>query len=140
MLPSRWFPELQHFPDEQAAPAALLQTRARILQQPGHALLLAGLILAAAVLIALVVIGLKWRFRVDATWLAMLSGVLAGGIGVAIAQFKLRRPMQRDLRRQPVNMGIPVCTGCGYDLRGNTSGRCPECGVQVHTSDASEPS
>lgn len=24
---------------------------------------------------------------------------------------------------------VPSCCGCGYDLRGNTSGRCPECGL-----------
>ena len=27
------------------------------------------------------------------------------------------------IRRQPAG----VCTGCGYDLQGNVSGRCPEC-------------
>lgn len=27
--------------------------------------------------------------------------------------------------------GLPdVCRGCGYDLTGNTSGACPECGRQ----------
>gem|GEM_PF-7012270 len=27
-----------------------------------------------------------------------------------------------------------ACRACGYDLRGNTSGRCPECGGVVHPS------
>ena len=26
-----------------------------------------------------------------------------------------------------------MCEGCGYDLRGNVSGRCPECGLPVST-------
>ena len=25
----------------------------------------------------------------------------------------------------------PFCTRCGYDLTGNTSGRCPECGTAL---------
>jgi hypothetical protein len=27
------------------------------------------------------------------------------------------------------SVGRPRCRSCGYDLRGNTSGRCPECGT-----------
>jgi hypothetical protein len=34
---------------------------------------------------------------------------------------------RRDVRRVPV--GLCVC--CGYDLTGNVSGRCPECGTAV---------
>jgi len=30
--------------------------------------------------------------------------------------------------RRRVRVGEGLCTGCGYDLRGNTSGACPECG------------
>lgn len=24
-----------------------------------------------------------------------------------------------------------ICRACGYDLRGNVSGRCPECGIEI---------
>lgn len=33
----------------------------------------------------------------------------------------------RDRKRIPSN----CCQGCGYNLTGNTSGICPECGVQI---------
>lgn len=36
--------------------------------------------------------------------------------------------MQTFIRSRFVN-GIP-CRNCGYDLTGNVSGRCPECGIQ----------
>ena len=36
------------------------------------------------------------------------------------------------LRRPPVLEGH--CVSCGYDLRGNVSGRCPECGTPVPPS------
>lgn len=32
---------------------------------------------------------------------------------------------------------IPSCSGCSYDLTGNTSGRCPECGAAVDRGDES---
>lgn len=31
------------------------------------------------------------------------------------------------------------CLSCGYDLRGNTSGRCPECGTPIPVSKKSDP-
>ncbi len=33
-------------------------------------------------------------------------------------------------RRGDARRGAGLCIRCGYDLRGNVSGRCPECGVE----------
>lgn len=33
--------------------------------------------------------------------------------------------------RVPFDMRGVACLGCGYDLTGNTSGRCPECGLEI---------
>ena len=55
------------------------------------------------------------------------------GVCVAIGMFGLlwlqRRAMRRDIRRILVKRGVTICIPCGYDLTGNTSGRCPECGT-----------
>jgi hypothetical protein len=40
----------------------------------------------------------------------------------------------RRLRRRPCQLGH--CRRCGYDLTGNVSGVCPECGSPVATSGA----
>jgi len=40
----------------------------------------------------------------------------------AVATLFLRRSERRDRRRG-------ACGECGYDLTGNVSGRCPECGA-----------
>lgn len=37
-------------------------------------------------------------------------------------------------RRTPSTM--PLCIACGYNLTGNTSGRCPECGYEVRSAGA----
>ena len=35
----------------------------------------------------------------------------------------------RDIRRRRRRRLSGVCVGCGYDLTGNVSGVCPECGT-----------
>ena len=41
----------------------------------------------------------------------------------------LRRMVLDRLRGHLRELGIPVCVSCGYDLRGQTTSRCPECGT-----------
>ncbi len=47
-----------------------------------------------------------------------------------------KRGVTRRMRRGLCELGIPVCLECGYDLRGNNSGVCPECGA---VADGEEP-
>ena len=42
-----------------------------------------------------------------------------------------RRSIQRSLWRKLAARGIPCCMHCGYNLTGNVSGVCPECGEQI---------
>ena len=37
------------------------------------------------------------------------------------------RGIRRELRRELLERGMPVCASCGYDLRGQIEARCPEC-------------
>lgn len=46
-----------------------------------------------------------------------------------VAWYSLRRPLvRRSLREQLAAKGVPICVGCGYDLRAQIEPRCPECG------------
>ncbi|MDB5355283.1 MAG: hypothetical protein JWN24_1736 [Phycisphaerales bacterium] len=36
-------------------------------------------------------------------------------------------------RRSLIRLGRGCCRGCGYDLTGNTSGVCPECGTRIES-------
>lgn len=65
-------------------------------------------------------------------WLRLLleyamAGVFGLALGASISiLFKKRR--QQILRRLLREEGVPVCLHCGYNLRGQTEPRCPECG------------
>ncbi|HEX8910990.1 MAG TPA: hypothetical protein VF796_01425 [Humisphaera sp.] len=59
---------------------------------------------------------------------SILPGVLVGGLAVFIVtvaahQWPARLAIHYVRRRLPGR-----CSGCGYDLTGNESGVCPECG------------
>ena len=62
----------------------------------------------------------------------VISGALIGlAQGALIATFinwSYRKPLQRFLREKLNSLGIPTCVHCGYDTRGLTVPRCPECG------------
>jgi hypothetical protein len=45
----------------------------------------------------------------------------------AAAVYALYRPRERRRRRRAMGQ----CVACGYDLRGNVSGLCPECGARA---------
>jgi hypothetical protein len=38
-----------------------------------------------------------------------------------------RKLLQRFLREKLNSLGVPTCHQCGYDIRGLTEPRCPEC-------------
>jgi len=50
------------------------------------------------------------------------------GLGCAIVRNRLRRKARMFLADR---FGCRICVPCGYDLTGNTSGICPECGAAV---------
>lgn len=56
----------------------------------------------------------------------------------------LERRATRLLREHLISLGQAICLKCGYDLTGNVSGICPECGTEVvakiETTSAGRPS
>ena len=41
-----------------------------------------------------------------------------------------RRAIRKELRKELLERGMPVCLGCGYHLCGQVEPRCPECGSE----------
>ncbi len=60
-------------------------------------------------------------------WLLIPSGVFSFGVGAALFWSMKRRALRRQLR-VAIEELTSCCVACGYDLTGNQSGTCPECG------------
>jgi len=58
--------------------------------------------------------------------LTRLAGVLASPLMLMTIIALIRGPLRRFLRRRS-----GLCQRCGYDLKGNVTGVCPECGRPV---------
>ena len=56
-------------------------------------------------------------------------GLLSAIALFGLFPFFLRRFLRRDIRKAMIAMML--CPVCGYDLTGNESGVCPECGTEV---------
>lgn len=56
-------------------------------------------------------------------------GLLGLGFG-AIVGAGIWRPLSKGR----IEAGVVACSRCGYDLRGNESGTCPECGKVIQKS------
>jgi hypothetical protein len=63
---------------------------------------------------------------VEYTSLAIFAVLAMFGAGVAL--WLVRIPIRRSLRESLIACGMPLCMHCGYDVRGQTDPRCPECG------------
>lgn len=59
-------------------------------------------------------------------WPYIALGCTIGGTGLFALAIPVVREWHSIVRRNRGHEGL--CPNCGYDLRGNTSGRCPECG------------
>lgn len=66
------------------------------------------------------------RVRVALGLVCLMGGVFACVVAVARAWSAFVAE-----RRRLARLRAGCCGGCGYRLRGNTSGRCPECGLPV---------
>jgi len=83
-----------------------------------------------------VLIGLAWRLVSPGTmppgYMTLCIPALVGVAG-CIARVRLRRRRRREEidRRRAGRLRAGLCPRCEYNLTGNVSGRCPECGERI---------
>lgn len=65
---------------------------------------------------------------------AILLGIIFGVPVYSVVMWRIKRRAARvEFRRKN-----GICVNCGYDLRGNTTGVCPECGEPVEKIETPE--
>lgn len=67
----------------------------------------------------------NWQYCLRAAWPYCIIeiGLIIGTVIVFILDHFLIRHVEIDLN---------ACSACGYSLKGNETGRCPECGATMH--------
>ena len=75
-------------------------------------------------------------------WLTYPSSLVVAFTGILLLPLLLlvihRTPLGRACWAILAARGEPICTACGYNLTGNVSRRCPECGNQTYRADTAE--
>jgi len=122
-------PELRRVPDEEQRRIMFKQT---LIVAMGDWAMIAGL------LIPILAPALRWMESYAKrlgtvgyfpTGLIVVTGILIAWTSLGI--LVQRSTVRRDVRKLLHSDGIAICVPCGYDLTGNSSGKCPECGVAI---------
>ena len=131
----RLYPDLARAPDAQVRRDVWRNAAKRCRQS-----LLLGLVLAVIVggLVLGAFVGVSRDFVVSPWWPPLLRGLVAAYIVwlvlslfyPLVARDRMRRLLWEHLAKE----GVPICTGCGYDLRGQIGAVCPECGRPLERS------
>lgn len=76
-----------------------------------------------------------WVYWGAPNWVGLLGfipGPVVAFVGASTLTLRVfRRRVRRELRELLRQRGIKVCPRCGYNLAGNESGICPECGTVI---------
>lgn len=128
-LRSWLYPELAMFPREEDRDLAARKVSAIVHSRPGFR------IRAVAVIGALV--GVRWvadelnvfpgAIGAVVLWLLCFVGAAICAVGIVWPVGEIRRMLRQSL----CECGVPTCIRCGYNLKDNLSGRCPECGTPI---------
>ncbi len=124
------YPELEHFERDDVpgvASEALTFAKHEVMRTWRFwltLLALAGLYMTATALAA-------WTMTQhfgSPDWVRHVAGACCGVV-VSLAAWRVFRDrIRRHLREKLIQLGVPICLPCGYDLRASTD-RCPECGA-----------
>ncbi|MGD8453252.1 MAG: hypothetical protein PVJ57_15655 [Phycisphaerae bacterium] len=124
---ARFCPEFALFPTAEDAKRAQRELTFAMLRWPSTWVTTA---IAALIVIPLAIILTRVlaHLGVPDFFYSVITGGLAGCAGALGLRLPVRKRSRRFLRQCLIERGVPVCLHCGYDLRGQTAPRCPECG------------
>jgi len=69
----------------------------------------------------------------------MLLFIMSAGCCITAITWTFNRRVRRRMREVLIAHGYEICVECGYDLHGQESPRCPECGTPFHPPPSRPP-
>lgn len=129
------YPELTRFKSAEAAQCAwqCALRSVRHFHVRVYCCVVIPILAAAFFLLMSVVFGLAHGSKDRLRYVLPGTLMLWAAMGRYSTRRLLRRRMEYTLRMELLGLGEQICLACGYDLTGNESGRCPECGAKAVT-------
>ncbi len=133
MLPND-VPELAHFHDKPSRRSALRKAIGDVWRQERPSCQAVLVFLGAFAAAVFIMCSAPVPAQVGPPWPRLM---FYGGVAIACAIVAARgvrvcgQRLRYSLRCQLESQGIPCCFVCGYNLTGNVSGVCSECGKEV---------
>ncbi len=124
-------PELEYFDSVERRQAALNEIGHEVAELRSGNYWFAVVVLVGSVLVGQYLVRRLLRLIPWPTWLEdVLLLLLTGGVFFLTLRHLHRSGAAVELRHKLLCDGVPICTHCGYLLRGLPlePGRCPECG------------
>ena len=128
---SKMFPELLLFETEAEQKRVFKVASKGIYLNPLYWLLLIGLAVFMNIVLRSAGRTFGPTFSVPESMVGGIAGGISGGLSAAGALWISKRKIQYSLRKQLNDTGVSICMKCGYQLQGNTSGVCSECGTRI---------
>ena len=128
-LRSDRYPELEYFPSREEARCVVHDWKKRLIRMPRFWLSLVLYTVAVGGTTFALLLSVRRWVHIPASMYGGIVGGITGGSGFVVVNWIWRHKLRRYLREQLMARGIPVCLKCGYDLRGQSVPRCPECGT-----------
>lgn len=129
-------PELARFPSATSRSIAIYSARIPQFYSAQVSALLFGSIAASVYMIGATYINPRpdGTFAIILEWVFLILASFWLFAWLEVARIRvLLEPTRRALRIRLSRIGLPTCVACGYNLKGNVSGICSECGQHVAT-------
>lgn len=133
---SLWlYPELARFDTQAERQTAAMQFQRQLIKSWRMWATVIGVSIGLGTIVPLMPLWLPWlvpglRFSIAMQVVVTTIGSILPGLILPIGlNLAIRQPFRRHLRERLAARGVPICIPCGYDLRGLTEARCPECGT-----------
>lgn len=131
MPPPRWFPELYLLDSFSAKRSLWNEAHKPVAKDPLFWITVFGFMAGSLACVSFIASPVARWTQTSRQWVEFW-GVGSAVLGTTyLSLWIVREKIRRNLRKGLIARGYWLCLSCGYDLTGNVSGCCTECGNVV---------